>query len=122
MHELSIAHSLVSAAEAAGREAGVSQVTAVHLRLGALSGIVRDALLFCYDLAAEGTLLEGSRLIIEDVPVAIWCDPCQSERTLPSIQRMRCPVCDTPSADIRSGRELDIIGLEVVDTTETPAR
>jgi hydrogenase nickel incorporation protein HypA/HybF len=64
MHELSIAASIVEiAAEEAGRQGG--RVEAVHLKLGALSGVVRDALLFSWDLACEETPLAGAKLEIE---------------------------------------------------------
>lgn len=49
----------------AAREEEVARVTAVHLRLGALAGVAPEALLFCYDVAVEGTPLAGSRLVIE---------------------------------------------------------
>jgi Zn finger protein HypA/HybF involved in hydrogenase expression len=45
MHELSIAMSMVETAREEAERRGV-QVTAVHLRLGALSGVVKDALFF----------------------------------------------------------------------------
>jgi hydrogenase nickel incorporation protein HypA/HybF len=118
MHELSIAYSLVQAADAAAQEVGLTQVSAVHLQLGALSGIVKDALLFSYDLASQGTRLEGSKLVIQDVPVSVYCRVCQAEGALASIQRFCCPVCGTPTADIRRGRELDIVGLEVIDPAD----
>jgi hydrogenase nickel incorporation protein HypA/HybF len=95
----------------------VSKITAVHLHLGDLAGVVRDALDFCYDLATQGTLLEGSRLIVHELPVVIFCPQCQEEVQLPSIQSFRCPNCGTPSGDIRQGRELEIHSVEV----ESPA-
>ena len=60
MHELSIAHSLVESAVDAAEKAGARRVTRVHLRLGALSGVVRNALEFGYEITTQGTLLEGS--------------------------------------------------------------
>lgn len=67
MHELSIAMSIIDgASEEAKRHPGAS-VKAVHLRLGRLSGVYRDALLFSYRIAAEGTPVEGSELLIEEV-------------------------------------------------------
>ena len=67
MHELSIALSIIEGAqEEAGRQ-GNAHVEAVHLRLGPLSGVVREALMFSYDLACEGTPMEGSRLVIDDL-------------------------------------------------------
>ena len=113
MHELSIAYSLVEAANTAAQTAGATRVTAVRLRLGALAGVVKDALLFSYDIAAKGTLLEGSTLQIEDVPVMIFCETCQALRPIAGLQRFRCAVCDTPSAKIQQGKELEIVALEI---------
>lgn len=112
MHELSIAYSLVSAADEAAQNVGVAQVDVVHLRLGALSGVVKDALLFGYNIATEGTRLAGSRLEIEDVPVVVYCTQCEAEFPLPNVQLFRCPVCSTPTGDIRQGKELEIVSLE----------
>jgi len=67
MHELSVALSIVEAAEEELFRQGGGQVCAVHLRLGSLSGVARDALLFSYGLACEGTPLNGSELMIEEV-------------------------------------------------------
>ncbi len=67
MHELSIAMSIAdAAAEEALRHVG-SRVCAVHLRLGDLSGVVKDALLFSWEASCEGTPLAGARLVIEEV-------------------------------------------------------
>ena len=67
MHELSIALSIVDGVSEEAATCGGGLVRAVHLRLGRLSGVVREALLFAYDQACEGTSLEGSELRIEDV-------------------------------------------------------
>jgi hydrogenase nickel incorporation protein HypA/HybF len=113
VHELSIATSLIAAADEAARAAGAARVERLHLRLGALSGVVRDALDFAYAFAAEGTLLEGSELVVEDLPVVVFCPTCEAERELASITRFRCPVCDTPTGDVRQGREIEISHLDV---------
>lgn len=120
MHELSIAYNLVRIAAEAAQEAHIPHVDAVHLRLGVLSGVVKESLLFSYDIAAENTPLAGSRLIIEELPVVIFCPACKVERTLPGIQSFRCPVCDQPSAHIIQGKEMQIASLEYADAA-TPA-
>jgi len=113
MHELSIALSMVEmAAEEAARRGGI-QVNAIHLKLGLLSGVVKEALLFSYDVACEGTLLEGSRLVIEEIPVVVYCPTCEAERTLASVQRFCCFVCDTPTSQVVRGKELEIVALEL---------
>ncbi|HTU34120.1 MAG TPA: hydrogenase maturation nickel metallochaperone HypA [Candidatus Acidoferrum sp.] len=112
MHELSIAMGIVEAATDEAERRGV-RVSGVHLRLGALSGVVKDALLFSYEVACQDTPLQGSRLIVEDVPVAVFCPQCKEQRLLPSLQSFACPECGTPSMDIRQGKELEVFALEV---------
>jgi hydrogenase nickel incorporation protein HypA/HybF len=113
VHELSIACELVESVDAAARQAGATRVSIVHLRLGKLSGVVSDALQFGYDIATKGTLLEGSQLVIEELPVVIYCDACGREVALPGIQNFNCPNCGTPSRHIRQGKEMEIRSMEV---------
>lgn len=113
MHELSLANRLVQLAEATATDAGAQRVIAVTLRVGELSGVAPDALRFAYDVATTGTRLEGSRLELRRVAVRVFCNPCQREVELPSVQNFRCPLCGTPSGDVRAGRELEIESLEV---------
>ena len=112
MHELSIAMGIVDAALDEAQRRSV-KVSAVHLRLGALSGVVKDALLFSYEVACQDTLLEGSQLIVEDLPVVVFCPRCQEKRELESVQLFQCPVCGTPTMDVRQGKELEVFALEV---------
>lgn len=120
MHELSIATALVAQASDAAAVAGAERVSAVTIALGELSGVVPGALEFAFELAAQGTALDGARLVVERVPVTVWCSPCASEVALASSTRFRCPACDTPSADIRAGRELHLRSLEVPDPAPAP--
>jgi hydrogenase nickel incorporation protein HypA/HybF len=68
MHELSIAVSMIDLATQELEERGASRCEALHLKLGRLSGVVKEALVFSWDVACEGTPLSGSRLLIEEVP------------------------------------------------------
>ena len=113
MHELSIAMSMIEmATEEAAKRGGV-QVNAVHLKLGPLSGVVKEALLFSYEVACQGTPLEGSQLLIEDVPVVVYCPTCQAERTPVSLQQFCCSDCDTPTPQVLQGKELEVVALEI---------
>jgi hydrogenase nickel incorporation protein HypA/HybF len=115
MHELSIALSLVDIASDEAARLGAIRVASVHLRLGRLSGVVGDALMFSFEAAVEGTALQGARLVIEDVPVTVWCGACEAERALANLASRRCPVCDGLAPDIMHGEELELMALEVVD-------
>lgn len=66
MHELSIALSIIEGVEEELDVRGRPKLHAVHLRVGTLSGVVKEALLFAYDAACEGTSLAGSRLVIAE--------------------------------------------------------
>ncbi len=113
MHELSIAMSIIEGAAEEALRHGAVKVNAVRLKLGALSGVAKDALLFSYELASEGTALEGSRLVIEEVPATVFCPSCKVERALTSIQRMCCPVCGAPTSQVGQGREIELVALEI---------
>jgi hydrogenase nickel incorporation protein HypA/HybF len=113
MHELSIAMSIVEMAQEEAELRGNAQVLAVHLRLGQLTGIVKEALLSSYDMACEATPLEGSQLLIEEIPVEVFCPKCQVPRRLRSIQWFCCPKCFTPTTEIVHGKELEVVALEI---------
>ena len=121
MHELSIALSLIEMACEEAERLGGPHVEALHLKLGPLSGVVREALLFSFELAAAGTAIEGARLDIEEVPVVVFCQNCKTERPLPSLQSFLCPACGTPTPDVVQGRELELAALEVTALEETDA-
>lgn len=89
------------------------RILRVRLRVGALSGVVEGALQFGYEIATEGTPLAGSKLEVVSLPVVIYCKSCDATRELPGVQSFRCPVCGTPSGDIRQGRELEIESVEI---------
>ncbi|HVX62612.1 MAG TPA: hydrogenase maturation nickel metallochaperone HypA [Pirellulales bacterium] len=114
MHELSIACSLIdTACEAAAREGDV-RVTKLTLRVGALSGIVKESLLFCFEQAAEGGACEGAALEIEEVAVTAMCPRCQEPKKLADYSRFCCPECGTPTPQIVSGQELELVSLEIL--------
>ena len=115
MHELSIAISLVEVAAEELAQHGGQRARAVHLHLGPLSGVVKEALLTAYPVACEGTPLEGSRLVIMDLPVEVFCAACRGCRPVQSIQDMRCACCGVSSARIVRGRELEVFAMEIVD-------
>jgi hydrogenase nickel incorporation protein HypA/HybF len=113
MHELSIAMSMVEMAEEEATQRGGTQVHAIHLKLGRLSGVVKDALLFSYEIACQGTMLEGSQLIIEEIPVVVYCPTCKAETALASLQQFCCATCGTLTPEIVRGKELEVVALEI---------
>jgi len=113
MHELSIAMSIVEMAEEESGQRGRARVNAVHLKLGPLAGVVKEALLSSYEMACEGTGLQGSRLVIEEIPLVVYCPKCLAPRTIESIQWFACPECRSPVSEVIQGRELQVVALEL---------
>jgi hydrogenase nickel incorporation protein HypA/HybF len=82
------------------------------LRIGALSGVVPEALQFAFEALSEGTPAAGAKLTIEPVPARFWCEHCRQE--FPSARLIpECPVCGNHSRNLRAGRELELASLEV---------
>lgn len=121
MHELSIAMSIVEMAEEEAARHG-AQIRAVHLRLGLLSGVVKQALLSSYEMACTGTPLEGSQLLIEEIPIEVFCAKCDAPRLVNTVEWFCCPECGTPTPEILHGKELEVVALELKDAgTQAPA-
>lgn len=115
MHELSIAMSILDVVEEEIERRGDVRVEAIHLKLGPLSGVVKDALLSAFELAAEQTDFARCSLIIEDIPISIHCPQCNAERPAQSIQSICCMDCGTPANEIVHGRELQVSALELAE-------
>ncbi len=113
MHELSIALSILDVAAEQAERCGGGRVAAIHLRLGPLSGVVKEALLSAYELAREGSDLASAELVIEEVPLVGFCATCAAPRALESPQQLCCPTCGSVTPEILSGRELEVRALEV---------
>jgi hydrogenase nickel incorporation protein HypA/HybF len=112
MHELSIMESALSIAVTSARAAGAARIQVLRLRVGALSGVVPEALQFAFEALAPGTAAEGGRLVIEDVLARFWCAGCEREFKSDNLFA-ECPTCGVPSGDLRAGRELEIASLEI---------
>ena len=119
MHELSIAMSIIELAQEESERRGV-QVSAVHLKLGALSGVVKEALQGSFEMACEDTPLNGIKLVIEELPVLVFCKICKARRPISSVQLFCCAECGTPSADVVQGKELEVVALEIEEWDHSP--
>jgi hydrogenase nickel incorporation protein HypA/HybF len=112
MHEMSIALAVVDqvreAACPADGPAGDDAVDTVLLRVGELAGVVPDALRFCFELACEGTLLAGARLLVEPVPGRARCAPCARDWATGLPPDLCCPGCGSGATELTAGRELEI--------------
>ncbi len=106
--------SLINVAEDAARAERAERIEAIFVEIGALAGVVPEALEFAFGGAREGTMAADARLEVTYLPAIAYCASCRSEFELDNRFGIAvCPVCDTPSADLRQGREMHVSHLEV---------
>ena len=103
---------MLKACLATAQQHQAQKIEVVRLRIGALAGVVDEALTFAFEALAEDTPARGARLLIEAVPVTCYCETCTKEFEAPRFS-YRCPVCETLSREVRRGRELELISIEV---------
>jgi len=113
VHELSIALGIVEVVSEELDRRGGGRVRSVHLRLGELSGVAKEALLSAFPLACEGSVLEGSALVVVDEPVRAWCPACEAAGPVSSISDRRCVRCGSVASDVVNGQEVEVTALEI---------
>lgn len=112
MHEFALAESTLQVVLAQMEKQGAEKLHVVKLRVGTLTGVVPDSMIFAFETLSEGTKAAGARLEIEQVPLVCWCDACKAEFAARALS-YRCPTCGKASGEIRRGRELDLVSMEV---------
>jgi hydrogenase nickel incorporation protein HypA/HybF len=118
MHELSIISSVVESVIDSLEMYPGARVVEVRLKVGALAAVVEDSLQFCYGIATEDTPLQGSRLVVNVLPVRVHCAACCADSAIESLQSFRCAQCGEPASDIRQGREMEIDAIEIEEAEE----
>ena len=112
MHEVSIMQEMARIVLEQAEKAGAEKVHVIRLRVGRLMAVVPEAMEFAQEVVFEGTIGEGAKLEIEHVPVRCWCPDCGEEFECGK-SLFLCPKCDSFSRDVRSGKELELVSMEV---------
>jgi hydrogenase nickel incorporation protein HypA/HybF len=115
MHEMGIAQELVRIAlDALPKDLDDPKVASLNLRIGQLSAVVPHSLTFCFEIITKDTPLEQAHLNIESVPVRIRCNTCGKEWEADT-PVFRCTDCEQGEIQMLSGREIEIVSLELFD-------
>lgn len=112
MHELSICESIVSVIERQAVTESFKKVNIVRLEIGPLAGVEISALRFSFDVVTRGSIVEGARLEVIELPVNGWCMAC--DKSVSVKERFdACPECSSYQVKITGGDELRIKDMEV---------
>jgi hydrogenase nickel incorporation protein HypA/HybF len=118
MHEMSIVLCILEAVEKRAIEVRGSlekaRVEKISMKVGAMSGVVPEALRFSFEVARIGTVFDGADLEIENVPLRARCRACGLEFAAEEAPFL-CPACAGSDVEIASGRELFIESFELKD-------
>lgn len=112
MHEFSLMTNAMDQVLEIARRNDATQVHRIGLRVGALSGVVPEALEFAFEALKQGTPAQGATLEIERVPATFQCGQCGKSFALQEIA-FDCPDCGGPLSLRGDGRELELADMEV---------
>lgn len=118
MHELGIVFHIIRSVEEVGRQNGVSQVNAVTLELGEVSGVLEDYLQDCWNWAAsKSDMLRGAKLQVVVIPAKTLCENCGC--VYPTVAHGRtCPACGSGRTHLIQGNETMIRDITVPEEEE----
>lgn len=105
MHELSIAKNIVEIIKESVDEKELYEVDKVILKIGELSGVVTDSLLFSLQAITSDTQLQNAKFETVNIPFAIKCNTC-GEVSNTELGIVKCPLCGDKNTEVISGNEL----------------
>ena len=109
MHEMSIAQGIIDICQ---QHAGGRRVLSLEVEIGNLSGVVPEAIDFCFQACSQGTLLEGAHLGIIRIPGRGRCQNCGEETPLATLFDP-CIRCGGYRITIEAGEEMRVREIEV---------
>jgi hydrogenase nickel incorporation protein HypA/HybF len=110
MHELGITQNIVAIVDEAAKGRRVLRVT---LEVGKLSGVMSEAIAFCFDLAIAGTALEGAVLEIREIEGRVRCESCGAEFATETL--FATCACGSPRLTRLKGEELNVKSMELME-------
>lgn len=113
MHEVAIMTETVAIACTTAQQQQAKKILKLTMRIGVMSGVVPEALVFAFDTITAGTLAAQAKLEIETVPLTCFCTVCDRPFSAPDMF-CECPDCGSPSQVILEGKEVELKSLEVI--------
>ncbi len=114
MHELGIAQNILEIVRQAVPDEQKAAVRKIRIRVGQLSGIVPDSLDFCFSVMLNESRMPKARLAIEEVPTISRCRDCAHRFQIEDMAFL-CPACKSTNLELVSGRELEVVEIELAD-------
>jgi len=114
MHELSIAADIFNDLLTTIENKILTKVQTINVEIGKLAAVNPENLMFCYEAITEGSPLQGTHLHVEEIPIQAECRNCSANFTVREYD-FSCPECKSTELRIRSGKEIKVKSLEIVN-------
>jgi hydrogenase nickel incorporation protein HypA/HybF len=112
LHELSLTQNLIEIAEEHAKRENAKTITCIIIEIGALSGVIPEAVEFAFEACTKGTMAESATLEILNVPAVGRCQDCDSETEMENLTD-GCDECGSFALDIVSGQEMTLTEMEI---------
>lgn len=117
MHELGIAQNILQIIQQSVPEKNAADVRSIRIRVGRLSGVVPESLEFCFSVIVHQTDMTQASLAIEQVPIIAECKDCLNRFQMDDLG-FSCPACKSTNLQLVSGRELEVVEIELSDESD----
>ncbi len=112
MHEIGLMQNVLDRVAGIAKANGAPEVSAIHLRIGVLSGVIAESLEFAFEVLKKGTVAEKARLMVESEPLVCYCKSCRKEFKPDNFSSI-CPDCRGSDIEVHGGMEMNLISIEV---------
>lgn len=114
MHELSVAEGVLDIVRQYVAPERAAAIRGVLVQVGVLSGVMPESLDFSFSAIVADTPWHHAKLEIERVPAVCRCDACARSFEIEEISFL-CPHCGSTAIHLVSGRELQVVSIDVED-------
>ena len=111
MHEFKIIQDIFPVIEDIAKDNHLRSISKVYLQVGALRQVVLEFLQFAFKTLAKDTIASNAELIVELVPVTVFCPVCQKEVAIAKNIYI-CPQCENGSLQILTGKEVVLTAID----------
>ena len=114
MHELALMTSMVNRVCEIAKQNNAKKITKITVKRGEISGVIPEALNFCFDICVSDTIAQKAAFLIIDVPAKWKRKTCgQIISKVDDLNIPFCPKCNNYDLSFIEGREFQLDSIEV---------
>ena len=126
MHEYTLTANIIEEIIQAVDAEGNCKVLEATLGFGPFAHGSFDSIQFWWEVLSKDTVAEGSKLVYKPLDGELYCPSCKESSIITNgnedlpkdeyLQIFSCPKCHSLQTEIRSGDEIILIDIEVIQT------